>query len=451
LKHDNRTLLTEGPIAGKLVRFALPFLGSSLIQQLYSTVDQIFTGQVLGRDASAAVGASGIVVTCLLGFFTGLGVGIGVLCGQNFGKQDKAGLSRVIHSAAGLALLCIVIVTAAGELLAGGFLRWMNTPAQILPQALVYVRIYFLCLFSIVTYNIGSGILRALGDSRTPMINQLAGGLLNVAADWFFLCVLHTGVGGIALATFLSQTLAALLTLRRLFLLPEEYRLQLKEIRLEKDTCRDILRMGIPSAVQSMIITFSNLLIQTQINLIGITDIAAFTAYFKVENFIYLPIMAISQANAVFISQNFGASKLRRMYQGMGISLRLGVFVTLLTSCLVLMLRRQAFALFVPDAQVVAVGCDMAMVSFPFYFTYVFLEVFAGTSRGQGHAAPPMLITVINMCIIRTALLFLCMRIYHDAAGIVRLFPVTWVLNGACQGLYLLHVRRGQEIGDPEA
>ena len=333
MKHDNRTLLTEGPIAGKLVRFALPFLGSSLIQQLYSTVDQIFTGQVLGRDASAAVGASGIIVTCLLGFFTGLGVGIGVLCGQNFGKQDKAGLSRVIHSAAGLALLCIVIVTAAGELLAGGFLRWMNTPAQILPQALVYVRIYFLCLFSIVTYNIGSGILRALGDSRTPMINQLAGGLLNVAADWFFLCVLHTGVGGIALATFLSQTLAALLTLRRLFLL----------------------------------------------------------------------------------------------------------------------LRRQAFALFVPDAQVVAVGCDMAMVSFPFYFTYVFLEVFAGTSRGQGHAAPPMLITVINMCIVRTALLFLCMRIYHDAAGIVRIFPVTWVLNGACQGLYLLHVRRGQEIGDPEA
>ncbi|MBQ4234159.1 MAG: MATE family efflux transporter, partial [Firmicutes bacterium] len=112
--------------------------------------------------------------------------------------------------------------------------------------------------------------------------------------------------------------------------------------------------------------------------------------------------------------------------------------------------RRQAFALFVPDAQVVAVGCDMAMVSFPFYFTYVFLEAFAGTSRGQGHAAPPMLITVINMCIIRTALLFLCMRIYHDAAGIVRIFPVTWVLNGACQGLYLLHVRRGQEIGDPE-
>ena len=196
--------LTEGAIGKSLFLFALPLFGSSLIQQLYNTVDLIFVGRILGTDASAAVGSGGLVVTCILGLFTGLGVGVGIAAGHAFGADDGEELDQVVHTAAGISIAGGILFTILGWILTPVFLRWLNTPENILGLSVVYLRIYFLSLLFIIAYNISSGILRSLGDSRMPMLYQLAGGIANVFGNAFFMYVLKLGVAGAALSTMLS-------------------------------------------------------------------------------------------------------------------------------------------------------------------------------------------------------------------------------------------------------
>ncbi len=288
--------LTKGPIGRQLVLFALPLFGSSLIQQLYHTVDLMFVGKLLGKEASAAVGASSMLVTCILCFFTGMGAGVGIAVSQAFGAAKEGELRRIIHNGAGLTLLGAVLFAAFGWGFAPVFLQWIHTPENIIPQAILYIRIYFLSLLSIISYNIASGILRALGNSRSPMLYQLWGGIANIIGDWFFMAVLQMGVSGAAIATLFSQSVAAVLTVRHLYDLPESYALRLHKIELNGVICKRIFSVGIPAAIQSLIISLSNVIIQARINTLGIDSMAAFVAYFKVENFIYLPIIPMRRA-----------------------------------------------------------------------------------------------------------------------------------------------------------
>ena len=257
---DNQTKdLTRGPIGRQVFFFALPLLGGSLIQQLYNTVDLIFVGQFLGKSASAAVGAGSLLVTCILGFFTGLGVGVGILAARAFAMGRKGELGRTVHCTAGLVLLFSAIFTLIGVIFTPIFLRWLNTPENVMDQAVVYLRIYMCSLFSIVSYNLGSGLLRAMGNSKSPMLYQLAGGFLNVVGDAFFICVLDLGVAGAALATACSQTLAAILTIGKLRRLEAPCGLKISEIKIYRKLARQIMTFGIPAAIQSIVITLSNL------------------------------------------------------------------------------------------------------------------------------------------------------------------------------------------------
>lgn len=241
--------LTQGSIGWKLLLFALPLLGSSLIQQLYNTVDLMFVGNLLGKGASAAVGTCGWPINCLVGFFTGMGVGVGVLVSQACGAKDSQKVKQIIHTTMGLVLAGSVILMVIGMTLAPVILRKMNTPEDILELAVTYARIYFLSMFSILGYNFSSGILRALGNSRSPMIYQLLGGIANVFGNALFIYVLDLGVAGAALATFCSQTVAAALTIRHLCRLPEEYRLNLRRITLRMDVLKRIFTVGVPMGV----------------------------------------------------------------------------------------------------------------------------------------------------------------------------------------------------------
>lgn len=334
---DNQTKdLTQGPIGRQVFFFALPLLGGSLIQQLYNTVDLIFVGQFLGKSASAAVGAGSLLVTCILGFFTGLGVGVGILAARAFAMGKEKELGRTVHCTAGLALIFSVLFTLIGVIFTPVFLEWLNTPENVMDQAVVYLRIYMLGLFSIVSYNLGLGILRAMGNSRSPMLYQLAGGILNVAGDAFFICGLDFGVAGAALATVCSQTLAAILVIGRLAGLKAPCGLKISQIRIYRKLTRQIMGFGIPAAIQSIVITLSNLIVQSGINGLGVDSIAAFTAYFKIENFIYLPIMAFGQAASTFTSQNIGAGQRQRVRKGACITILLGTAVTLFVSGFIL-------------------------------------------------------------------------------------------------------------------
>ncbi|MGN1014054.1 MAG: MATE family efflux transporter [Butyricicoccus sp.] len=428
--------LTQGPIGTQLFLFALPFFGSSLIQQLYNTIDLMFVGNVLGKEASAAVGSSSLLVTCLLSFFTGISVGVGVLTAKASGARDGVRLKEVIHTSAALTVLGSLLFLVLGWMLAPILLRLLNTPEDILPLALVYIRIYFLSLPAIVSYNMSAGILRAMGDSRSPMMYQLAGGLVNVAANALFLCVFRWGVAGAALATLCSQGIAAVLTVRHLFHLEEEYRLRIGAIRFHGAISRQIFQIGIPAAVQAMIITLSNLLVQSQINNLGVVSIAAFTAYFKVENFIYLPIMAIGQASANFFGQNLGAGQPERARKGTRISIALGVAITVAISAMILLFCSQFFRLFTSDLEVIEIGRRIAFVSYPWYFLYVFLEVLASTIRSAGKALPPMLIVVVNMCGVRLIALITIMNLSPSAPHVAVIYPITWICTVLCLAIY---------------
>lgn len=437
MKSSNKGLnLTEGSIPKKIIWFAIPLFLSSLIQQLYNTVDLIFVGQCLDTDAIAAVGASSMLINLMIGFFNGLGVGIGIIMAKVFGSGNKKRMQEVIHNAAGLSIVGAVVLMAAGWVFSPSILRLMNAPDRILELGTLYLRYYFICMVSVICFNSAEGILRALGNSRSPMIYQLIGGVANVAGDFVFIYVLQMGVKGAALATLFSQTCACIFTVRHLFRLDEAYRLQIKKISIKKDITKEILEVGLPSGIQSMIITLSNMIVQSQINTLGVVTIAAFTAYYRVETLIYNPIVAFGQAASTFVGQNIGAGKLQRTKDGVRTTIKIGVLLTVVISFTVILFSDFFFGMFTKDPKVIAVGAKMVRVSFPFYFLYVFLEVFAASTRGAGKAIPPMLITVLNMCVVRTILLMIVMHISPSAQHLVAIYPMTWAVTAFCQYVY---------------
>lgn len=428
--------LTEGPIGKKVFLFALPLFGSSLVQQLYNTVDLMFVGNILGKEASAAVGAGGLLITCVLGLFTGLSVGVGVVAAGHYGSKNYNALKRTIHTAAGVSAAGSVVLIILGWLLTPLLLRLLNTPDTIMEMAVTYMRIYFLSLFSIVSYNMSAGILRALGNSRSPLLYQLLGGFANVFGNTLFIYVLQKGVAGAAMATMLSQSVAALLTVAHLFRLPDEYRLRIADIRISGGELKRILTIGIPAAVQAMVITFSNIIVQSQINSLGVDSIAAFTVYFKVENFIYLPIMSMGQANTTFFSQNLGAGKTDRALQGTRTTLIGGSALIIAMQIIMLIFSRGFLRLFTADPVVIDLGSQIMHRTFPFYFLYVFIEVLSAALRGAGWSFSSMCIILVNMCGVRLLTLLVVMRTIHTAQGVAIVYPVTWACAVLCLMVY---------------
>ncbi|MDD2478046.1 MAG: MATE family efflux transporter [Candidatus ainarchaeum sp.] len=430
--------LTKGIIWKQLLLFALPLLGSSLIQQLYNTVDLLFVGNFLDNEAFAAVGASSLIITCLIGFFTGMSVGTGVVSAQSFGGKSKADLQRTVHTAIGFSFLGGAILMAIGYVGAPTFLLWMNTPAEILDISVSYLRIYFLSFISIVTYNMGSGILRAVGDSKSPLFYQLIGGIINVIMDALFLVVFDYGVEGVAWATLFSQTVAAGCVLIHLSLTDGNHHLTWSKIRIDKEILIRIVQVGVPVGLQSLVITLSNVFVQYQINGFGVEPIAAFAAYFKVELLIYLPIVAFGQAITIFVAQNLGANRIERMKKGTRDCLLMGTALAVVTSIILLIFGREAFWIFNHDPLVIGYGIRIIQTTFPFYFLYVILEVLGGSIRGSGKTTPPMLIVLLNICVFRTIMLFVIVAFYTDVRGVAMVYPITWATTSACMAIYYL-------------
>lgn len=421
--------LTTGTITRRLVVFAVPLLGASVVQLLYSTVDLIFVGRVLGTRAAAAVGASGLLVTCLVGLFTGLGTGASVLTARYFGACDSRGISRVMHTsiafAIALGLALIPVGLAATPLL----LRALNTPGEIMVDATRYMRIYLLALVSIVVYNVGAGLLRALGDSLSPMVCQLIGGVLNVAGNALFLIGLKWGIAGSALATLCSQTVAAALVLVYLAHLDEGRRLHLNRLRIDGGTLRAVLAIGVPTGLQAVMITFSNVVVQHQINDLGVTAIAAFTAWFRVENFLYFPIMALGVALATFTAQNLGAGLVARARRGVLICNVMAAGVTATLSASLLWGSRSVFAMFSTEPAVIEVGTAIAWVVAPCYLMFAFMEMLSSTIRGAGHALVPMVIIVTLLCGLRIVLLLALSDSFSTAPQVALVYPITWTIS----------------------
>ncbi len=441
MKNNSHTL-TKGSVGKGILLFALPLLGSSLIQQLYSTVDLIFVGQFLGTKASAAIGASGLIVTCMIGFFNGMAVGTNVFAARHYGARRFEQLKKLIQTIFWTGIIGGFLLTVIGLVLSPVFLTWMGTPESIFPLAVRYLRIYMASMISVVSYNLLSGVLRALGDSRTPMLYQFFGGIINVFADFIFLYVFHMGVEGTAFATLFSQTFAAIGVMIHLYRLKEPYALRIRFSDCSLKEFTDILKVGVPAGVQSIIITLSNIIIQSQINTLGVTSVASFTVYFRVELIIYLPIVALGQAVVSFIGQNYGAGNWERIKKGNRLCIFGGSLITFAACILLIIAMPVILNVFTKDAAVAAQTLEIVKVTFPFYFFYTVLECFSSNLRGFGKAFLPMIVTVISFCGFRIVALFALMAKNPSPDKVALSYPISWGIAAAAMAM--LYVRNNR-------
>lgn len=429
--------LTHGSIGKGYILFAIPLFLGSLFQQLYNTVDMLFVGNVLGKNAAAAVGASSILVTCLINLFTGVAVGAGIVISQLFGARKEQEMKEAVWIAvlAGIAGgLCLTVI---GVTCSQAVLVKLHTPEAIIPDAVFYVQIYFLSAVPMVLYNMCSGILRAQGDSRTPFHALAAGGIVNVIMDAVFLIVLGWGVAGVAVATLFSQSMTAI------FLLVHMLRHKvLTRQRLRWDLLGKIISVGVPVGIQSMILTLSNVVVQYHINGFGENVIAAFAVYFKAENLLCLPIIAFGQAMVTFTGQNYGAGRYDRIRKGILVCNGISAMVLVVLSWSALAAGKWILGAFCPDQAVIAEGLRIIGVTFPVYFIYSLFEVTGGVVRGIGKSVPSMIIVIVNLCLIRILLLEIVDRTVHSVEAVAALYPVTWLLATVLFVIYYLHVRK---------
>ncbi|MBQ7514930.1 MAG: MATE family efflux transporter [Schwartzia sp.] len=437
--------LTQGPIARKLLLFALPLLGASLIQQLYTTVDILFVSNFLGAEASAAVGASVLLNSALVNLFTGISIGAGVVIAQAFGRKDKMQLGKSIHTSMALGLIGGVLLTVIGELTASSFLSAVNTPASIFQDAFDYVEVFVLGLTFMLVFNMAAGVMRALGNSQTPMMIQLVCGIIHVVTNYLFIAYMENGILAVAWSSVLSQVLAAIISVHYLL---KSGVMSVKKLAVDGPLTKEIIAIGLPAGLQGVVVTLSNVFVQYFINGFDVTAIAAFTAYYRIELLFYMPLCALGQAMMTFAGQNVGARLYDRVKSGLSTTLIFGVAYSFVLAAVLLWFGRETFGVFYSDPAVIDMGVTIIRIAFPFYFFYVFLETFADTLRGCGESAVPMYIVLFNQCILRTAILFGFMQLAHDIRLLVAVYPITWGTAGA---MLYWYYRKGTWRKQPSA
>ena len=430
--------ITEGVIWKQLLLFFFPILIGTFFQQLYNTVDTIIVGQFVGTEALAAVGTTGTVINLLVGFFVGVASGATVIISQYFGANDRENLSKSVHTSMALAVTGGVVIMVIGIVTARPTMLAMGVPDDIMDDAVLYMNVYYLGIIGNLIYNIGTGILRAIGDSRMPLYVLIVCCLANVVLDLLFVVVFHWGVFGVAFATILSQLISAVLLMIRLMGTQEEYRVELRKIRFHKDILKNVVRIGLPAGLQSVMYSFSNILIQASINSFGTTAIAAWAAIGKIDGFIWMVMNAFGIAVTTFAGQNFGARQYDRMKRctRVGLGMCLGTIIAL--SALLFIFRYQLLMFFTGDAEVVNIGAQFYLVLAPSYFTFVFIEILSGAIRGAGEALQPMLITCIGVCGLRVVWILLVVPYWHTMQMVAMNYPVSWVITAVIFVIYYL-------------
>lgn len=435
----NRIL--TGGITQQLLLFFLPIWMGTFFQQFYNTVDTLVVGNVVGTAALAAVGATGTLVQLLVGFFVGLCNGAGVIISQRYGAGDRDAVDRQVHTALVLALAGGALLTALGLAVSRTALVLMDTPAEILDTSALYLRIYFLGMIPQMLYNMGTAILRAVGDSKRPLYFLVIASLCNVALDLLFVLGFRWGVAGAALATVLSECVSAWLTLR--CLAGSEgmpWHLRWSALRPDREILADICRIGLPAALQSSLYSLSNIIIQRGINGFGTTAVAAWSVYGKIDFLFWMTISSLGISITTFAGQNFGARQYDRVKRGAWVCLRLAAGITAAISLALYPASGLLFGLFTRDAAVIAQGVQMMHFLVPTYLTYICIEVFSGTLRGCGDVRVPTLITCFGVCGLRVGWLLAVVPFHHTVQAVEFSYPMTWVTASV---LFLVYYLRG--------
>lgn len=417
--------LTHGPVARGVAAFALPLLGSSVVQQLYGTVDFLFVGNVLGTAATAALGVGAMMLALMVGLFSGVALGVIVKVANLAGARDADGAASAAATGVWLGIAGGLLLALTGEALAEPFVAWMAVPAEAAAEAVAYLRFAVAAAVPLALYNACAGALRGFGDSRAPLLAQVAGGVLNIGANWLALCVLGLGVAGCGAATFAANGAAAAVALGSL---ARRGGMSGRGAWPDLGIARSVLAFGLPVSAQTVAITLSNVVMQHQIDLLGVEAIAAFAIYLNVELPIYYPILAMGQATTTFVAQNAGAGDHARCKAGVRTCQLMCLAVAAAMSAVMLACGQWAYQLFDRSDAVIGIGCRIIGITFPFYFLYAVLEVQGDAMRGYGHSLAPALVVLANICALRVALV---VGVATDVAGIAAAYPVTWATTAA--------------------
>ena len=430
--------LTEGPIWKGMLMFALPILLGQIFQQFYNTFDSWVVGKYIGENALAAVSSSSSLIFMLIGFFNGVAMGAGVIIARFYGARDYNSLEKAIHTNVAFGLASGLFLTVLGVTFTPTVLRWMGTPAEVLPQSIPYFRYYFCGAIFSVMYNIFVGILHAVGDSKHPLYYLIFSTFVNIVLDLLFVAVFRWGVGAAAIATTLSQGISAILCCIHLLRAEGPYQLRLGKIRFDGPSLRNILRIGLPSGVQNSVIAFANLVVQSNINSFGAAAMAGCGSYSKIEGFAFLPITCFSQALATFVGQNLGARKYDRVKKGVGFGITCSCLLAEIIGILAYVFAPQLIRFFNDSATVVDFGTRHMRVICLFYCLLAFSHCIAGVLRGAGKSTVPMLTMLICWCLIRVTYITITISYIPMLEVVSWAYPITWTCSSIVFLTYFL-------------
>ncbi len=449
MKRNENTIkneITEGIIWKQLLLFFFPIMVGTFFQQFYNTVDAIVVGRFVSKNALAAVGgSSGQIINLIVGFFMGLCSGASVIVSQFFGSGDHKKVSESIHTIYGFSILGSVVISILGIVISPILLKVMNTPAELMEESLIYLRVYFAGALFVFIYNTGSSLLRALGDSRRPLIYLIICCIINIILDIVLVVVFQLGVLGVAVATLLAQAVSAFLVTRALLTSPKLCHFSLKEIRIHWNSLKSQLFIGLPGGVQGSMYSLSNMIIQTAVNGIGTDAAAAWTAHGKLDAIFWMINGSLGIAITTFVGQNYGAGKIDRVKKSVKTGLGIDFVFAILMSTLLIAFREPLFSIFTDDAIVLEIAAHTLTLIAPFYIVYTIIEILSCALRGMGDVLIPMIMTMCGICGFRIIWILFIVPMYPGIDMICYNYPVSWGITAVCFVVYYAYRMRGMD------
>ncbi|MDO5348721.1 MAG: MATE family efflux transporter [Lachnospiraceae bacterium] len=442
--------MTEGVIWKQILAFSLPLLIGNLFQQLYNTVDSIVVGNFIGSEALAAVGSSNPLINLIIGMFLGIATGAGVIISQYYGARDQEKLSWAVHTCIALSIIGGVLLTVLGVGVSPLILRLMGTPQEVMANSSVYLRIFFGgSLFNLV-YNMGAGVLRAVGDSRRPLYYLCISSVVNILLDLLFVVVFGMGIAGVGYATVIAQAVSAMLVMWALLRTDDIYQVSVPRIRIDGRMMKRILALGIPSGIQQSIISLSNVIVQANINVYGASAMAGFGAYSKIDGFAMLPLQSFAIAATTFSGQNIGAGNRERVKKGIFQGIVLSMGYTLLISPFLYLNVNRILTVFSSDPEVIRYGGMTMRIMLFFYMTLAVHQILMGTFRGAGKTMVTMLIGIGNMCILRMIYINLLVPYFPSYQAVLWCYPITWTTTMLMDIIYCVKAPWLPQFGEGE-
>ena len=437
---EARLDLTKGPIGRQIVQFTVPLLLGNIFQQFYNAADTVIVGRFVGKEALAAVGSSGSLINLLVSILMGIAVGAGVVVARYYGARQYQEMRDTIHTTIAFGLIAGVVMSVLGVLITPVILRWMQTPESVLDSSVLYFRIYFAGVLTTVMYNIGSGIYRALGDSKRPVYFLIIATLINVVLDLLFVAVFHMGIAGAAIATVISQAVSMVLVFYTMMREDTVYRVSWREIRIHRRFLRQIIAIGLPSGIQNGIVSLSNVVVQSNINSFGDVAMAGCGAYSKLDGFAILPASSFSLALSTFVSQNIGAEAYERAKKGAAFGLVAAMVISELAGVGIYIAAPQLVGFFNDDPEVIRYGVLMARNIVFAYALVAYSNAMAGVLRGAGLSRVPMFVMVGCWCVLRVIWIQIMVPLTQDIRVVFWSYPITWAVSVTILTIYFFKV-----------